>query len=161
MKRSFVKSALLGFPLGITIGYTLSIIFSIVFGGGYYGAVHPELSIILESEINAVIVQAILWGSIGLIFSGASIIWERDDWSLVKQTIVVFSVYLITILPIALILRWINLSLISIMVFVALFIVIFFLIWVVVHLKIKSDIKALNKEIKDTKITDAISDSLN
>ncbi len=148
MKTEFIKRALLGFPLGISIGYVMSVVFSAIFAGGNYGAVHPELVELYGSEINAVIIQAVLWGIIGFVFSGFSVVWELETWSYAIQTIVVFVSYIVTMTPIALFLRWINPSLSSISLFVVIFVAIFFSIWMLIHLKTKSDIKALNDEIK-------------
>ncbi len=148
MKSNFLKRALLGFPLGVAIGYLLSIVFSVVYAGGYYGAVSPELIALFGSEINAVIIQAVLWGVIGFVFAGFSVVWEVEEWSYAKQTVVVFTAYIVTMTPIALLLRWIDISFISLFLFVAIFIAIFFFIWFAVYLKTRNDIKAINEKIK-------------
>ena len=148
MKVTFIKRALLGFPLGIAIGYTISIIFSVAFANGYYGAVHPELIETFGSEINAVIVQAILWGLTGFVFAGFSVIWEKNDWSLVKQTTIVFCAYLLPTMIVGYILKWFEFSMLQAIMFVLIFIFIFFFIWVIFYLKAKKDVKAFNERIK-------------
>ncbi len=149
MKVTFIKRALLGFPLGMAIGYTISIIFSLAFAKGYYGAVHPQLIETFGNEINAVVVQAILWGLSGFIFAGFSVIWEKDNWSLFKQTIIVFSVYLLTTMVVGYILKWFEISLFQIIIFIMIFIFVFFVIWILVYLKTKKVVENFNDKIKN------------
>ncbi len=42
------------------------------------------------SEINAVILQTVLSGMIGTVFSASSVIWEIEYWSITKQTTIYF-----------------------------------------------------------------------
>ena len=147
MKTKLVKRILVGIPFGISIGYVLSIVFSIIFANGYYGAVHPELTILLGSEINAVIIQTILWGIIGAVFAGGSVIWELDNWSLTKQTITVFFLYFVTMTPIGIFLKWIPLSTIGFTIFIANFILIFSGIWLSVFLTLKRTIAEINNKL--------------
>ena len=149
MKIIFIKRALLGFPLGIAIGYTISIIFSLAFANGYYGAVHPELIEAFGNEINAVIVQSILWGLIGFIFSGSSVIWEKENWSLLKQTTIVFFVYLLPTMVVGYILKWFTFNMLQVIIFISIFIFIFFVIWILIYLKTKKDVQEFNKKIKN------------
>ncbi len=46
----------------------------------------------MGNEINAVIVQTILYGILGVGFAASSVIWEIDSWSIVKQTGIYFSI---------------------------------------------------------------------
>ena len=149
MKIIFIKRALLGFPLGIAIGYTISIIFSLAFANGYYGAVHPELIEAFGNEINAVIVQSILWGLIGFIFSGSSVIWEKENWSLLKQTTIVFFVYLLPMMVVGYILKWFTFNMLQVIIFISIFIFIFFVTWILIYLKTKKDVQEFNKKLKD------------
>lgn len=148
MKHIFIKRALLGIPLGISIGYIISIIFSLIFANGYYGAVHPELAQTFGNEINAVIIQAMLWGIIGFVYSGFSVIWEKDDWSLTKQTVAVFLAYMLPMIVIGYILKWFTFNILEIFSFVLIFSLIFTLIWIFAYWKLKKDINAINKKIK-------------
>ena len=148
MKTLFIKRALLGFPLGMAIGYTINIIFSLAFANGYYGAVHPELIEAFGNEINAVIIQAILWGLLGFIYSGFSVIWEKDNWSLVKQTTIVFFVYLLPMMIVGYILKWYTFNILQVIIFISIFILIFFIIWILIYLKTKKDVDALNAKIQ-------------
>lgn len=149
MKKEFMKRALLGFPLGIAMGQVVSIMVSFIFANGYYGAVHPDLIVTLGSEINAVIVQTFLYGVIGFIYAGTSVVWEKDSWSLTKQTLVALSVYAITMVPIAYILKWIQPNWGDTLLFLSVFIVIFIVIWSGIFLYTKKSVAQMNAKLND------------
>ena len=92
------------------------------------------------------IVQAILWGLIGFIFSGFSVIWEKENWSLVKQTTIAFFVYLLPIMVVGYILKWFTFNMLQVIIFISIFI--FFIIWILIYLKTKKDVDAFNAKIQ-------------
>lgn len=65
MKKRIFLRGMIGFPIGIAIGYIITIFISIVMANGYYSPCVPELTEIMENEINAVILQAVLCGLLG------------------------------------------------------------------------------------------------
>lgn len=101
MKKKIIKRSLLGFPLGITIGYLITILISLGLANGYYSPCVPELISLMGNEINAVVLQTILCGILGVGFAASSVIWEIDNWSIVKQTGIYFSIISVIMLPIA------------------------------------------------------------
>ena len=101
MKKKVLFRGVLGFPLGIAIGYAITILISIGLGQGYYHPCTPELIDYIGSELNAVIVQAVLCGLLGVAFGASSAIWETGNWSIVKQTGVYFTITAIVMLPFA------------------------------------------------------------
>lgn len=61
MKKQVFLRGLLGFPLGIAMGYIITIIVSMIWAQGYYSACVPSLIEAMGNEINAVILQTIVW----------------------------------------------------------------------------------------------------
>lgn len=90
MKKKVMLRLAMGFPIGITIGQTISIIISLIWAQGYYTPFVPELATAAGSEINAVILQTILCGVLGMGFSASSAIWEIEHWGISKQTGIIF-----------------------------------------------------------------------
>ena len=62
MKKQIFTRALLGFPLGVAVGYIITIAVSLIWADGYYTPCVPELKELMGSEINAVMLQALLSG---------------------------------------------------------------------------------------------------
>lgn len=86
MKKQIVKRGLVGFPIGIAIGFVITLIISVCIGDGLYYPVTLELIGSMGNELNAVILQTVLFGIMGSGFAMASVIWELDSWSLAKQS---------------------------------------------------------------------------
>ena len=86
IKKEMLLRGLLGFPLGIAIGSIITIIISLVYADGRYYPVVSSLIDKVGGELNAVILQTVLCGIIGVGFSMGSVIWMIDSWSIAKQS---------------------------------------------------------------------------
>lgn len=141
MKRKIVLRSLLGFPLGLAIGYMITIIISLIFADGYYYPCVPELITTMESEINAVLLQAFLFGVLGSGFAAASVIWEIEDWGLVKQTGIYFLIVSVIMMPIAFVTHWMEHSMKGILSYFGIFFIIFVAIWIIQYAIAKHNVK--------------------
>ncbi len=148
MRSKVIKRFLLGILVGISIGNIMSIIYSVIYANGYYGVVTPELVVKMGNEINAVIINTILWGIIGAIYCSFSVVWEIEKWSMLKKIIIVFSAYIITIMSIGLILDWFTFALIDMAIFIIVFTSIFLLIWIISYKITKKETDMMNEKIK-------------
>ena len=108
MKKKVFLRGLIGFPVGISIGYIITILISLIWGKGYYSPCVPELAVIMGSEIKAVMLQAFLCGLLGIGFGSASVIWEIEEWGLVKQTGIYFLIISLVMLPVAYFTYWME-----------------------------------------------------
>lgn len=147
MKKKAFLRGLLGFPLGIAIGHILSVIGSFIFGNGAYSPCTPELVSAMGSEINAVVLQTLLCGVIGTSFAAGSVVWEMEEWSMVRQTGVYFLINSLVMLPVAYILNWMEHSFVGFLIYFAVFILYFVLIWGVWYLVWKQCVKKLNQKL--------------
>lgn len=150
MKKIFQRG-LLGFPLGVFIGYAITIIISLFVADGYHSPCVPSLVDEFGSEIGAVIFQAVLCGLLGASFAAASLIWEKENWSIVKQTGIYFLIASITMFPIAYFTHWMEHSIFGFLVYIGIFTTIFVFMWVVQYCIWKSNIKDINKKIEEIK----------
>lgn len=146
--KNIIQRALFGFPTGIAIGYVISIIISLTFGNGTYSPCTPLLIKSMRNEINAVIFQTILTGLLGSVFSSASLIWDIEEFSLLKQTLYFFLITSITMMIIAYLLKWVAPTILSLLSFLLSFIIIFAIIWLIQYLMWREKIKKLNDKIK-------------
>lgn len=151
MKSKALQRTLLGFPLGVFIGYTITILISLFAADGHYSPCVPALVDEFGSEIGAVIFQAVLCGLLGASFAAASLIWEKENWSIAKQTGVYFLVASITMFPIAYFTHWMEHSVSGFLLYVGIFAATFVLMWGIQYCIWKSKIKGINKKIKQRK----------
>ncbi len=151
MKKKIIKRSLLGFPLGITMGYLITILISLVWANGYYSPCVPELISIMGNEINAVILQTILCGILGVGFAASSVIWEIDSWSIVKQTGIYFSIISVIMLPIAYFAYWMEHSVVGFLIYFGIFVLIFAFIWIIQFVIGKHNVRRMNENLHNVK----------
>lgn len=151
MKKKMIKRSLLGFPLGITMGYLITILISLVWANGYYSPCVPELISIMGNEINAVILQTILCGILGVGFAASSVIWEIDSWSIVKQTGIYFSIISVMMLPIAYFAYWMEHSGVGFLIYFGIFVLIFAVIWIIQFVIGKHNVRRMNENLYNVK----------
>ena len=147
MKKEMIRRGLHGIPQGIAIGYVISIIISLIEGSGTYQAVVPDLATQLNSEILAIVVQMIFTAVVGGGFAAASVIWEIDEWSILKQTGVYFCVISLMLLPISYFLHWMERSVGGFIIYFGIFIVLFLVIWIIQYLFWKKRINKINDKL--------------
>lgn len=144
MKKQIMKRGISGFPVGIAIGFVITLIISACVGDGNYYPVTPELIDTMANEMNAVILQTVLCGIMGMGFAMASVIWELDSWSLAKQSGVYFLIVCIIMLPIAYIANWMEHSIGGFLSYAGIFVAIFVIVWLAQYLSWKRKIKKIN-----------------
>ena len=153
MKKKIIARGFLGFPLGIAIGFIITVMISVCIGDGSFYPVRPELIKSLGSELGAVIFQTVLCGIMGSGFAIASVIWEIDSWSLVKQSGIYFAVACIIMLPIAYAANWMEHSVRGIIFYAGIFVAIFIIVWVIQYLVWKNKIKKINDCVQKNSLT--------
>lgn len=147
MKKNIISRALLGFPLGISIGYIISIVISFIFANGNYAPCRPELVSMMGNVINAVILQTVFSGVIGATFSACSVIWEIENWSIVKQTGIYFMITALVMMPVAYVLNWMEHSFLGFIKYFGTFVVIFIIVWVLQYMAWKKKINQINAKL--------------
>lgn len=148
MKKKILLRSVMGFPIGIAIGYLITIVISLGWAQGYYSPCVPELIDIMGNEINAVILQTVLWGLLGISFGASSLVWEIESWSIVKQTGVYFTVTAIVMIPFAYIMYWMDHSIKGFIIYFGVFVAIFIFIWLTQYLIGKHNVMKMNSKLK-------------
>ncbi|MCI8497027.1 MAG: DUF3021 domain-containing protein [Clostridiales bacterium] len=148
MKKKLLLRGVLGFPLGIAIGYAITILLSLIWGQGYYSPCVPALTDAMGSEINAVMVQTALSGLLGTSFAACSVIWEMDNWSILKQTGVYFLITAFVMMPVAYLTNWMEHTVAGALSYFGIFAVIFMIVWMIQYLIWKNKIKRMNSGIQ-------------
>ena len=138
MKKNLFYRCLFGAPTGLAISYAITIIISLFIGDGRFHAVVPELTALCGSEINAVLLQSVCSLIYGSIWAGSSVVWEKENWSLLRQTITHLIIGSTATFPIAYLLRWMEL-----------FFAIYFVIWFSLYSVTKRRIRQLNARVRE------------
>ena len=146
--KKLLKRCLLGAPLGLAISTVITIVISICVGDGMYYAVVPELIADSGSEINAVVIQAVLSLIYGAAWAGASVVWESDGWSLLKQTVVHLLVCSAATFPIAYFARWMPHNAKGIALYFGIFVAIYLVVWLSQYSAMKKRVKQINEKLQ-------------
>ncbi len=150
MKKTIMRG-LLGIPLGISISLIISIIISLSINDGSFYPVVPELAVWCKSEINAVIVQYLFSAVYGAVWASASVIWDKDNWSLLRQTITHLLVTSVTTFPVAYLTGWMEHSIEGVIIYYVIFLMTYFMIWLLQYLPMKKKISQMNKKLDESR----------
>lgn len=147
MKKKLLLRGMLGSPLGLAMGYLITIFISLTVSDGRYYPCVPELAAVMGNEINAVLLQAVLCGILGTGFGACSVIWEIENWGIVKQTGIYFSIISVIMLPIAYVSYWMEHSLKGILGYFGIFVLIFAAVWIVQYTAAKHNVRKMNETL--------------
>ena len=148
MKKKLIRRGLLGIPLGIAVGHIIAVIISLSMGDGAFHPAPSESIAAMQGELNAVILQTLLCGIMGMGFAMASVIWEIDSWSLAKQSGVYFAAACLVMFPISYFANWMPHSAVGVLSYVGIFAGIFLFTWLAQYLVWKRKIRQLNQGIR-------------
>jgi cellulose synthase/poly-beta-1,6-N-acetylglucosamine synthase-like glycosyltransferase len=132
--KSTIKRALLGFPLGVFASTTIVLAIALARGDSAFSAAAPDLVRITGSVTGAFLLQYVLSGILGSTFAGASIIFQVDNWSLLRQTVTHFAITFAVMMVVATTCQWAPASTIGLAVYIGVYIMIYVLIWASVTL---------------------------
>lgn len=147
MKKKILSRSLVGAPIGLTICTLITIIFSLIYGNGEYFPTPHELIAACGSELKAVLLQTVFGMIYGAVWGGASVIWEMENWSLMKMTLCHLAVCSIASFPIAWILQWMPHSLLGAGIFFGIFFAIYAAIWCFQYAVSKRQIEQINSKL--------------
>lgn len=147
MKKNVILRLILGATAGVFISLLITIIISYTMGDGKFYPVVPELVNDMGNEINAVTLQTLLSLLYGAVWGLASLIWENEKWSLLKQTIANFTLTTSATIIVAFTLRWMIRSVVGVLGYLFIFVAVYFLIWISIYLVNKKKVKEINKKL--------------
>lgn len=147
MFKEVLRRSAVGAVFGVTLSQLIAIVISLCIADGNFYAVVPELTERMNSEVSAAIVQTVCSFLYGAVFGGMSMVWELDNWSILKQTIVHFSVVSVVTMPIAYVTEWMPHSVIGAISYFAIFGVSYGFIWLSQYIAMKKRIDEMNKKV--------------
>ena len=148
MKKELLFRVFVGVLGGVVLSYFITITISFIVGDGNYYPCVPSLTERFGNEVTAVIVQTVLSSILGAVFAGCSLVWEKDEWSLLKQTSIYFGIVSVLMMTVAYICEWMEHSVKGVLSYFAIFFAIFVLVWIVQYLIWKARISKIKEGIQ-------------
>ena len=151
MKKGLLFRVFVGVLGGVVLSYFITIVISLTAGDGNYYPCVPSLTERFGNEVTAVIVQTVLSAILGAGFAGSSLIWEKDEWSLLKQTSIYFAIVSVLMMTVAYICEWMEHSVKGVLSYFVIFFAIFIVVWIVQYLIWKIRISKIKEGIQKNK----------
>lgn len=148
MRKKIIERTVSGFFFGIAIGQIISVLISLIAGEGEFMICAGEFIALIGSEAAAAAIQTLLCGVMGSGFAAASLIWESDRLNIAAQTGICFSIYAVTLLPIAYFTNWMEHTLLGVLGYIGIFAASFVVVWLNQYLLLRKRIKAINAKMQ-------------
>ncbi|MBO7584031.1 MAG: DUF3021 domain-containing protein [Treponema sp.] len=146
-KKAIIKRAVLGFIYGVFIGQTILIIESLFVHDGNFYSTTQSLVDLAGTKLCAVIIQYFITGIIGLTFAATTVIFEMDNWSLLRQTIIHFIITSIVMYIAGFLCGWFPHTVGSTLAWFGVFIVVYIIFWICFSLHYKNKVKKMNEAL--------------
>lgn len=151
MLKETLKRCLIGAPIGVTISTLITILISLGVGDGHFYPIPHELIDACPSEITAMIVQFVCSMVYGAVFAGASVIWQIERWSLLRQTVTHLAIIIVVAFPLAYLMHWMGHTVGGVVGYVLLTFAIYAVIWLALYIPTRRRIKKLNDAVSGRK----------
>lgn len=138
-----------GISSGIFIGLLTSFIISWQVGEGKYYPSTPFFMSKFNTELEALGWSMVLWSVIGMLFSFASLIYKKNHWPMLKQTVIHFTCTYFGLLFLNVLLNWFDYSVEDVARYTLVFIGIYSSIFTFSMLKTKLSLNEINQKLKE------------
>ncbi len=147
IKKAIIKRAILGFIYGVFIGQTILILESLMMRDGNFYPVATSLVNLAGTKIGAVIIQYFLTGLLGTTFAATTVIFEMDNWSLIRQTLTHFIITSIVMYIAGFLCGWFPHTVVSTLIWFGVFIVVYVIFWICFSMYYKNKVKKINEAL--------------
>ena len=142
--KDLIRLAVVGFVLGIIIGDILVVAFTASEG---ISLAAPEL-IEEFGYVPAVILQTLLSGVLGCICFGATIVYYKDEYSILEATCIHMVISFFTLIPISNFLWWTGRVMEGNIVVLAMGVCAYVMIWFSVYMSYRIQIQKINEALE-------------
>ena len=149
MKKELLFRLFIGFLGGVVLSYFITIAISLIIGDGNYYPCVPGSTERFGNEVTAVEIQTVLSAILGAGFAGCSLIWEKDEWSLLKQTGIYFSIASVLMMTVAYVCEWMEHSVKGVLSYFGIFLGIFIVVWLVRYMIWKVRISKIKEGLQN------------
>ena len=141
MEEIWKKAVVLG-AVGMILG--------IFIGAGFWYLMSGEAPG-TAAGLSALMLHLLMSGVLGMVANGSSVIYEIEEWSIVRATITHFIIAMGAFYVIAFTLGWFSPSDPACWIMSAIMVFVYFVIWMVQSLVFKHKVKRMNEELRKWK----------
>ena len=150
LKNKFILKFSIGFSLGIIVCTIItSIMTTNTINDGNTYICDPGFIKMIGNELAAFIIQCIVSGIFGALCLSSNIVYELEDWSILKATVTHFLIVMTLFFITGFYLRWLYpKDYIMNGIIILVMIIIYIFIWLTQYISYKKEVKRINKKIK-------------
>ena len=141
MEAIWKKAVILG-AIGMILG--------IFIGAGFWYLMSGEVPG-TSTGLSAMMLHLLLSGVLGMVANGSSVIYEIEEWSIIRATITHFIIAMGVFYVIAFTLRWFSPADPACWIMSAIMVIVYFTIWMVQSLIFKHKVKRMNEGLRKWK----------
>ncbi len=149
MRKRLIIKSLIGLAAGAVAAHILTLLIN-YFTMGEWLICMPELTEDFGTA-RAIILQTVLSGLFGMVALGGMCVYDIEQWSLLRASVIHCALILITYLIVGLILYWFSFDLITILIASGIIIFVYFMIWLVMYTIWKKGIREMNTLMEEYK----------
>lgn len=149
MIKKVLYNASIGTVGGVFIGFIISLILSYVSGSMTYSPSSMEFVSRFHGTLAATATSATIWGLIGIVSAVSSLIFTSTDWSIVKMTIIHFSLTYFVCLPLGFLAGWFSFNFGSFVTFTIMWIIIYTISYFTSMIAARKEVSAMNHKLKN------------
>ncbi len=153
MKNRYLVRMLLGVLISIVVSVICRICVSIKIGDGNFHPVPPEFASIMGSELNAVLVQLLLFVILGVVCGIATYIFEQENLGIIIQYGIYLTISCAMIFLVFYITFWVEHSVKGVVLFFISYVSSYVLGCAILYNMVQSRVKKMNKRIEEYNIT--------
>lgn len=142
-----IKHLLSGIFSGTFIGLMISFVISWRVGLGEYFPGTPIFMAQFDTELEAFGWSIALWSIVGMMFSVANLIYDKDDWSILKQMSIHFISTYVGLYTLNIMLNWFEYTFKDWLNFTVIFIIIYAIIAFVSMMRVKLSLDKINEKL--------------
>lgn len=139
--KEVLKKALFLSALGCILGMTIGVVFWII----------GDPNALKEDSISNLIVYIVVSGLYGMVAMGASAVYDIEQWSIARATLVHFIVTLAGFYILGLVEGWLTFGDAIFYIMTAAFLIIYFIIWLIQYMSVKHMVNNLNRDLEKMK----------
>jgi positive regulator of sigma E activity len=151
LKTKFALRFAIGFSIGMLVDAIISsVITTNIMNDGTTYFCNPEVTKMFGNEILGYILQFIIAGLHGAICLGGTVVFDIEEWSVLRATATHFIITAVSFTITATILKWWSFdSFIENLIFVGIILLMYVFIWCIQYVSYKVEVKRIEKDMKD------------
>ena len=159
LKNRFIYKAAIGFSLGILVTIIINILISTLFTGNAGAYIDEYSSSAVGRTVPRLLLELLTGGLLGFVGNGGSVVYEIEDWGILKPTTIHFGVTMAVYVFVGLFNGWLTPyhSFQNVIQVVSMLLA-YVAIWLSQYLIYRKEIREMNRDIKLFKEKEEVAD---